>query len=52
VLPTLSHLFIGPELEGDKGHVDEFLDTSILLEGLKEATTLHVLLLNLVQQVG
>jgi len=50
-LPAIGDFFIGPELEGDKGDVDELLNTAILLECLEEATALLVLALDVVQQV-
>jgi len=43
LFPALGDFFVCPKLKTDAGDVDEFFDTAILLEGLKEATALLIL---------
>ena len=40
-----------PHLKRDKGHVNEVLDSAILLEGLEEAPFLHILRLDAIELV-
>lgn len=48
LLPAVRNFLVGPELKADECDVDEFLDTSVLLERFEEATTLLVLSANLI----